>query len=97
MAEKKNNIVVKIVFILLICSMFAFLFFNKSGVLKYLELKGKYNNLVNEKKSAEIKIYKMKRTIDSLKNSSVKKEQVARERYDMLNKNEKAFVFKRVK
>jgi len=94
---KKNNVIVRIVFSLLIVSMLAFLFFNKSGIMKYLKLKGRYNNLLIEKEQTQSKISQMKLTIDSLKNSSVKKEQVARERYDMLNKNEKAFVFKKVK
>ncbi len=95
--KKENNILFKIVFALIILSMMAFLLFNQNGVLRYLKLKGKYNNLVNEKLKTQNEIYKMKLTIDSLKNSSIKKEQVARERYDMLNKNEKAFVFKKVK
>lgn len=95
--KKKNNILIKIVFAVIVLSMVAFLLFNQSGILKYMRLKGKYNNLVNEKEKVQNKIYKMKLTIDSLKSSSVKKEQVARERYDMLNKNEKAFVFKKEK
>lgn len=95
--KNKNNILVKIVFSLLIVIMLAFLFFNGSGVLRYLKLKGKYNNLVHEKVKAQKEIFKMQMTIDSLKRSSIKKEQVAREKYNMLNKNEKAFVFKKIK
>jgi len=95
--KKKDNVAVKIVFSLLIVIMLAFLFFNSSGVLRYLKLKGKYNNLVREKVKAQKEILKMQMTIDSLKHSSIKKEQVAREKYDMLNKNEKAFVFKKIK
>lgn len=68
-----------------------FLFFNDSGVMKYLELKNKNESLEVEIKQREHDIKNLEQEIDSLKNSAVKIEQVAREKYNMQRADEKAY------
>lgn len=68
-----------------------FLFFNDSGVMKYLELKNKNESLDVEIKQREHDIKNLEHEIDSLKNSAVKIEQVAREKYNMQRADEKAY------
>ena len=68
-----------------------FLFFNDSGVLKYVSVKNKIDNIDSEIKKTETKINDLDMEIDSLQNSNVKIEQVAREKYNMQRADEKVF------
>jgi cell division protein FtsB len=68
----------------------SFLLFNEFGVVKYLKLKSEIKDIEFRIKEAEENIEKMNAEIDSLKNSDVKIEKVAREEYHMLKENEEA-------
>lgn len=68
-----------------------FLFFNDSGVIKYLSLKNKNESLEVEINQREQEIKNLEMEIDSLKNNAVKIEQVAREKYNMQRADEKAY------
>ncbi len=68
-----------------------FLLFNENGILKFMELKYDIEKLDKEIRSAEISLNKLSSEIDSLKNSEVKIEQVAREKYLMKREDEKGF------
>jgi cell division protein FtsB len=90
-----NSKVLKRVIILLLALIaLAFLIFNENGLLKYLKVKNELNELEQEIKSSEQKLKKLESEIDSLKNSKVKKEKVAREKFDMMKKNERVFRIK---
>ncbi len=68
-----------------------FLLFNENGILKFIELKSDIEKLDGEISSAEVNLNKLSSEIDSLKNSEVKIEQVAREKYLMKREDEKGF------
>jgi cell division protein FtsB len=65
--------------------------FNENGLLKYWKMKKELKQLNNEILKSEELIRAMEAEIDSLKTSKNKIEQVAREKYDMIKKNEKVF------
>lgn len=83
-----KKIIFRTVIILITLGIAAFLFFNENGILKYLKLKNELSNLDQEIKNAENKLKALDAEIDSLLNSKVKIEKVARERYHMLSPNE---------
>ena len=72
----------------------SFLLFNEFGVVKYFKLRSEIKEIEFRIKDAEDNIVKMNAEIDSLKNSQVKIEKVAREEYHMLRKNEQALEVK---
>ncbi len=86
----KRNIYKIIVFLIFI-GLTIFLFFNENGVIKYLELKREINRLENEIRITESRLKAMNSEIDSLINSKVKIEKVARERYHMSLPYERVF------
>ncbi len=88
MAKINNKLLIRILFFLLITGVFAFLFFNDSGILKYIKLKNEIEKLNSEIKNAEDTLQKLEAEIDSLKISKNKIEQVAREKFHMLKPNE---------
>jgi len=69
----------------------AFLTFNEYGLLKYLHVKKELYQLEADIKKSEERIKAMEAEIDSLKTSKEKLERVAREKFDMMKKNEKVF------
>ena len=68
-----------------------FLIFNENGILKFIELKSDIKKLDDEINSTEISLNKLSSEIDSLRNSEVKIEQVAREKYLMKREDDKGF------
>lgn len=70
-----------------------FLFFNKYGLLKYFELKSEINAIEREIERSKNEIDELDKDIKSLENSDAELEKVAREKFHMKKKNEKAFKF----
>ncbi|MGD8780259.1 MAG: septum formation initiator family protein [Ignavibacteria bacterium] len=68
-----------------------FLIFNENGVIKFVSLKYDIEKLDEEINNAEVSLHKLSSEIDSLKNSEIKIEQVAREKYLMKRESEKGF------
>lgn len=88
-----RNIKYLLVFVLLI-AIISFLLFNEFGIIKYFKLKSEIVEISLRIKDAEENIEKMSAEIDSLNNSNIKIEKVAREKYHMLRKNEQALEVK---
>ncbi|MBU2494599.1 MAG: septum formation initiator family protein [Bacteroidetes bacterium] len=86
-----KNKILAIVYFFFIILLIAFLFFNDGGVVKYLSLKNKIDDLNNEIEKTENQIQNLEMEIDSLQNSELKIEQVAREKFYMQRADEKAF------
>ncbi|OGU54487.1 MAG: hypothetical protein A2V66_01030 [Ignavibacteria bacterium RBG_13_36_8] len=92
MAERsKNRSVVRILFLLIFIGFSGFIIFNDYGLIKYMGLKSEINALQREINDTEKKIHELDNQIDSLKTSLNEIEKIARERYHMMYKNEKAF------
>ena len=91
MAALKNKLLLKILFLVVVLGAISFLVFNENGVLKYLKLKNELNRMDNEILQAEEKIKVLQTEIDSLNTSNAKIERVAREKFNMMKKNEKVF------
>ena len=72
----------------------SFLLFNEFGVVKFFKLKNEINEITQRIEEADENIVKMNAEIDSLNNSNIKIEKVAREEYHMLKKNEQALEVK---
>ncbi|MCB0731450.1 MAG: septum formation initiator family protein [Ignavibacteriae bacterium] len=70
-----------------------FLFFNKYGLLKYFELKSEINAIEREIERSKNEIKELDENIESLKKSDKELEKVAREKFHLKKKNEKAFKF----
>ena len=70
-----------------------FLFFNKYGLLKYFELKSEIDAIEREIERSKNEIEELDRSIKSLDSSDTELEKVAREKFHMKKKNEKAFKF----
>ncbi len=70
-----------------------FLFFNKYGLLKYFELKSEINAIEREIERSKNEIEELDKNIKSLESSDSELEKVAREKFHMKKKNEKAFKF----
>ncbi|MBN1300571.1 MAG: septum formation initiator family protein [Melioribacteraceae bacterium] len=81
----------KIIFLVIILSLLIFLFFNEYGLIKYFRLKSEITELNMDIERSELEMEQIKMEIDSLKNSLIKIEKVAREKYRMLGENEHAF------
>lgn len=88
-----RNIKYLLVFVLLI-AIISFLLFNEFGIIKYFKLKSEIVEISLRIKDAEENIEKMNAEIDSLNNSNIKIEKVAREKYHMLRENEQALEVK---
>ena len=61
----------------------AFLLFNNNGLVKYFQLNNELDNLRMKLEQTNDEIVKLDLQIDSLKNSTIKIEKVAREKYRM--------------
>ena len=73
----------KIVYFIVLSLIVAFLLFNNNGLVKYFQLNSELSNLRMKIDQANIEIESLDLQIDSLKNSTVKIEKVAREKYRM--------------
>jgi len=78
-----KNKILKIVYIIAALIIITLLFINDNGVVKYFSLKEEIRELGEDIKSAKLQIEKLSAEIDSLENSDVKIEQVARDKYRM--------------
>jgi len=72
----------------------SFLLFNEFGIVKYFKLKNEIDEIYLSIEETEENIEKMNAEIDSLNNSNIKIEKVAREEYHMLKENEQALEVK---
>lgn len=73
----------KIVYLIAFSLIAAFLLFNNNGLVKYFRLNSDLDDLRMKIEQANVDIELLDLQIDSLKNSTVKIEQVAREKYRM--------------
>lgn len=89
MSKLQSSLVVRIITVLVLIVIIAFLFFNENGILKYLALKNELKELDLKIKFAEKRIRTIEAEIDSLNSSNVKMERVARERYHLMLPNER--------
>ncbi len=86
-----NKLLIRIFLTVMLLAAFLFLLFNENGFLKFLKMKNELQLLNEDIRKAEEKIESLGAEIDSLKTSKAKIEKVAREKFDMMKKNEKAF------
>lgn len=78
----------KIVYIVVIIIVITLLFVNNSGVIKYIKLKTEIMEMEQKIELTQTKIEMLNSEIDSLQNSDVKIERVARDKYRMKFENE---------
>jgi cell division protein FtsL len=79
-----------IVFSLFFLGGFLYLFFNESGVIKFLKLKQQVKSLNEQISDVDKDNKRLQAEIDSLKNKvPAKIERIAREKYGMIRKGEK--------
>lgn len=71
-----------------------FLFFNKYGLLKYFELRKEIQAIEREIERSKNEIDELDKDIESLEKNDAELEKVAREKFHMKKKNEKAYKFK---
>ena len=90
---KRDKLLTGIYFVILVF-LILFLFFNKYGLIKYFELKNEIQSIEHQIEENKKEIKTLDDDIKSLKNSDAKLEEVAREKFNMKKKNEKAFRFK---
>ena len=88
----KNKLVIQIITGVLFLAVCAFLIFNENGLLKYLKIRKELAQMEIQIRKAEEKLSSLEKEIDSLQTSKEKIEQVAREKFHMMKKNEKAFI-----
>ena len=90
----KNDNLLKLIYFITLVVLLLYLFFNKFGLIKYFELESEINSIEKKTQKTEQQIKKYEEDIKSLKNNDSKLEEVAREKFHMKKKNEKAFQFK---
>ena len=78
-----KNKILKISYIIFALIIITLLLINDNGVIKYFTLKKEIKELDSTISSSKVQIEKLSAEIDSLKNSDVKIEQVARDKYRM--------------
>ena len=88
----KNKLVIQIITVILFLAVCAFLVFNENGLLKYLKIRKELAQMEIQIRNAAEKLSSLEKEIDSLQTSKEKIEQVAREKFHMMKKNEKAFI-----
>lgn len=80
-------------YLIILIFLILFLFFNKYGLLKYFELKREIESIEREIERSKLEIEELDKNIKSLESSDEELEKVAREKFHMKKKNEKAFKF----
>lgn len=88
----KSKLVFRIIIFLLTLLAISFLYFNKNGYRKFISTKNELKKIDEEIQKNEEEIFRLKNEIDSLNNSRIKLEKVAREKFHMSKKNEKVFL-----
>ena len=73
----------KIVYLVILSMIVTFLLFSHNGLVKYIQLNSELDNLKTKIEEVNSEIKKLDLQIDSLKNSTIKIEKVAREKYRM--------------
>jgi cell division protein FtsB len=91
MTLQKKKLILRIIALAISLAVLAFMIFNEYGLIKYWNMKKELNQLDNDIRKSEERIKAMEAEIDSLKTSKEKIERVAREKFDMMKKNEKVF------
>ena len=91
MVVVNNKLLLRIFFLVVIIGAISFLVFNENGIIKYMKLKSELNRIDEDIRKAEDRIKTLQSEIDSLHTSKAKIEQVAREKFNMMKKNEKVF------
>jgi len=86
-----NKLIIRILIIVIFLATISFLVLNENGILKFLKMKSEMKQLNDEIVKAEDRLKTLNAEIDSLKTSREKIERVAREKFDMMKKNEKVF------
>jgi cell division protein FtsB len=81
---KRKNFISRLVILVIFTVALAFLFFNENGILKYAKMKNEIKQLNEKIVESEQRLQILDSEIDSLKNSMMKIEKVARERYNMM-------------
>ncbi len=85
----KNGKLKYIIFTIFFIIGLLYVFFNNSGVIKYLKMKQQVNALNEQIDSVNVENKRIKSEIDSLQNKvPAKIEKVAREKYNMIRKGE---------
>ncbi len=85
----KNGKLKYIIFAIFFIIGLLYVFFNNSGVIKYLKMKQQVNALNDQIDSVNVENKRIKSEIDSLQNKiPAKIEKVAREKYNMIRKGE---------
>lgn len=80
-------------YLIVLIFLILFLFFNKYGLLKYFELKNEIDSIEMEIERSKNEIDELDKNIESLEQNKNELEKVAREKFHMKKKNEKAFKF----
>lgn len=91
---KVRRYVVYTLLLLSICYMAGTLVFSDMGLLRYIELKKKQDSLDLELKNIMDENFKLKASIDSLKNDDFYVEKNARENFGLSGKDEYIFIYK---
>lgn len=91
MTLPNKKLIYRLVFLTVTLAALAFMTFNENGLLKYMRVKKELNQLDTDIRNSEARIKAMEAEIDSLKTSKEKLERVAREKFDMMKKNERVF------
>jgi cell division protein FtsB len=79
------------IYLIILVFLILFLFFNKYGLLKYFELRNEIHSIEQEIERSKNEIEELDKDIESLQNDDAELEKVAREKFHMKKKNEKAF------
>lgn len=87
----KSGKIKAFIYIIILALIAGFFFFNKYGIVKYLDLYNQKQALEKQIMEAEKENDRLKAEIDSLKTQDIKIEKVAREKYNMKRKGEKVF------
>lgn len=91
MASSKRKKLILYTLIVVVLLGLLYIMFNENGVVKYLSLKHQLNSLKEQVERVEDNNKKLKESIDSLRAKvPAKIERVAREKYNMMRKGEKA-------
>lgn len=83
-----KNRILKIFYLIIILIVIILLFVNDNGVIKYFNLRNEEQEINQKISNAEGRLKQLDSEIDSLKNSDVKIEKVARDKYRMKYPNE---------
>lgn len=87
MARKKKKIFVYY-YLIILTIILAVIIFNSNGLFNYYQLRNELEDTRLEIQKTEERNQKLDKVNDSLRTSDIKIEEVARERYNMKNKNE---------